>query len=81
MKTIILTVVALVFAGSITSCKKDYTCACSKTYTTSTGSTTYDDYSAYTYNDNRKRAEDRCNANNTQGKDLGGSYSINCHIK
>lgn len=81
MKNTILLVGALLFAAtSMVSCKKDYTCQCSKTYTSGSGTTTQN-YSIYTYKDNRKRAEDRCNDNTATGTDLGGNYSINCEIK
>ena len=81
MKNSILIVGALLFIGtSMVSCKKDYTCKCSKTYTSGSGSTT-SDYSVFTYNDNRKRAEDRCNANTATGADLRGDYSINCQVQ
>ncbi len=61
------------------SCKKDYVCKCSKTYTTGTGSST-SEHSIYTYRDTRGRAETRCNANTTTGKDFGGDYAINCQV-
>ncbi len=80
MKTIILAATALILAGTTTSCKKDYVCKCSKTYTTGSGSST-SDYSTYTYKENRKRAEDRCNENASTGTDLFGDYSINCAIQ
>ena len=81
MKNSILIVAALLFVGtSMVSCKKDYTCKCSKTYTSGNGTTT-SNYSIYTYNDNRKRAEDRCNANTTTSRDLGGDYTVNCAIQ
>lgn len=81
MKSITLLVGALLLAGtSLVSCKKDYTCECSKTYTSGSGTSTQD-YSVYTYKENRKRAEDRCNENTKTGSDLGGDYSINCQIK
>lgn len=79
-KTLSVAALFIVFATSLASCKKDYVCNCSKTYTS--GSTTVtSDYSSYTYKDTRSRAEDRCNANTTSGKDLLGNYSINCQIK
>ena len=65
---------------SMVSCKKDYTCKCAKTYTSGTGTST-NDYSVYTYKENRKRAEDRCNDNTKSGTDLFGNYSINCQIQ
>lgn len=71
----------LLFIGTTTtSCKKNYVCKCSKTYTSGTGSST-NDYSSYTYNENRKRAEDRCNENVNSGSDFWGDYSINCQIQ
>ncbi len=72
--------VILLIGTTMTSCKKDYVCECSKTYTTGSGTSTQD-YSTYTYNDSRKRAEDRCNANTATGSDFFGDYSINCDIK
>ncbi|MDQ3192912.1 MAG: hypothetical protein M3Q58_15075 [Bacteroidota bacterium] len=62
------------------SCKKEYTCKCSKTYTTGSGSST-NDYSVYTYKDDRVRAEERCNENTSSGSDIWGDYSINCQIQ
>ena len=79
-KTVLFAVAGLFLATSIISCKKDYTCKCTKTRTNGTSSTT-NDYSVYTYNENRKRAEDRCNDNTSSGSDLGGAYSINCQIQ
>ncbi len=78
--TILLTGALLLMGASMVSCKKDYTCQCSKTYTSGSGSSTQN-YSVYTYKDSHKRANDRCNANASQGTDLGGNYSINCEIK
>lgn len=81
MKKSILFAGALLFIGtSMVSCKKDYTCKCSKTYTTGSGTSTQN-YSVYTYNDNRKRAEERCNENASSGTDFWGDYSINCDIQ
>jgi hypothetical protein len=81
MKNSILVAGALLFMGtSMVSCKKDYTCRCQKTYTTGSGSST-ENYSIYTYDDTRKRAEDRCNDNTATGTDLGGTYSVNCEIQ
>lgn len=81
MKHSITLAAALLIIGScVTSCKKDYTCKCSKTYTSGTGTST-NDYSVYTYRENRKRAEDRCNDNVKTGSDLFGNYSINCQIQ
>lgn len=81
MKNTTLFIGALLLAGTtLVSCKKDYTCECSKTYTSGSGTSTHD-YSVYTYKENRKRAEDRCNENTKTGTDFGGAYSINCQIK
>jgi hypothetical protein len=79
-KTILIAGVLLFGATSFVSCKKDYTCKCAKTYTTRTGTST-SDYSVYTYDDTRKRAEDRCNDNTKSGSDIFGNYSINCQIQ
>jgi hypothetical protein len=75
----LLPAILLLATTFMVSCKKDYTCKCSKTYTTGSGSSTYN-YSMYTYNDIRPRAEERCNANTSSGTDLGGDYSVNCKI-
>jgi hypothetical protein len=81
MKKIIIAAGVLLCIGTTTtSCKKDYVCKCSKTYTSGSGTSTYE-YSNYTYRENRKRAEDRCNDNTTSGSDLYGEYSINCQIQ
>ena len=81
MKKIILVAGVLLVAGaSLTSCKKDYICKCSKTYTSGNGSST-SDYSTYTYRDDRKTAEDRCNQNTKSSTDVFGNYSINCQIQ
>ncbi len=77
MKKLILAAVVLIAIA--TSCKKDYVCSCSKTYTSGNGTYTAD-YSKYTYNDTKKRAVDRCNANESSSSDLYGNYSINCQI-
>jgi hypothetical protein len=70
----------LLIAVTSISCKKEYTCKCSKTYTSGTGTST-NDYSVYTYKDNRARAETRCNENTKSGTDIFGNYSINCQIQ
>ncbi len=81
MKKLIIAAGVLMFIGTMsTSCKKDYVCKCSKTYTSGSGTST-NDYSTYTYRENRKRAEDRCNDNAETGSDLFGDYSINCQIQ
>lgn len=79
-KIIIISSFVLLAAATLVACKKDYTCQCSKTYTTGNGTTT-SNYSIYTYKDTPNGATKRCNANNTQGSDLGGTYAINCVIK
>ena len=81
MKRSILGVAALLFIGtSMVSCKKDYRCQCTKTYTSGSGSST-SNYSVYTYDDTRRRAEERCNDNTSTGTDFGGNYSVNCAIE
>ncbi|MBA3971834.1 MAG: hypothetical protein H0X46_06750 [Bacteroidetes bacterium] len=81
MKKSILGIAALLFIGtSMVSCKKDYRCQCTKTYTSGTGSSS-SNYSVYTYDDTRRRAEERCNDNTSTGSDLGGNYSVNCAIE
>jgi len=81
MKTkILLAVIMLSAATTMMSCKKDYVCKCSKTYTTGNGTSTTN-YSQYTYKEDRKRAEDRCNDNTRSGSDIYGNYSINCQIQ
>lgn len=81
MKNLLLTACSLLLmATAFTSCKKDYTCQCSKTYTTGSGTNT-NNYSVYTYKENRARAEERCNENTKSGTDLFGNYSINCQIQ
>ena len=81
MKKSVLLVAALFIVGiSMSSCNKDYKCQCSKTYTTGNGSSTTN-YSNYTYNDNKVRANDRCKANEATSSDLFGNYSINCSIQ
>ena len=82
MKKIILAAGCLfIMAATTSSCKKDYTCKCTKTVTVGSTSTTTD-YSVYTYRENLKRAEDRCNDNDGSGTDiLGNTYTINCDIQ
>ncbi|MBP7810105.1 MAG: hypothetical protein KA163_12485 [Bacteroidia bacterium] len=81
MKKLMIAAGVLLFVGTTaTSCKKDYVCNCSKTYTSGSGTSTHD-YSTYTYKENRKRAEDRCNENTKSGSDFWGNYSINCQIQ
>jgi hypothetical protein len=70
----------MMMGSLMTSCKKDYVCKCSKTYTSGSGTYTKD-YSAYTYKDTRKRAEDRCNENTKSDSDIFGNYSVNCQIQ
>ena len=79
-KLVIAAGVLLCIGTTTTSCKKDYVCKCSKTYTSGSGTST-SDYSTYTYRENRKRAEDRCNENTKSSSDIFGDYSINCQIQ
>lgn len=71
----------VLFMTTMVSCKKDYVCKCSKTYTSGSGGTNTDNHSQYTFKDNRKRAEDRCNEQESTGSDLFGNYSIDCQIQ
>ncbi len=81
MKRVMIAVSGLFLIGTtMISCKKDYLCKCSKTYTSGTGTNTQD-YSRYTYKENRARAEQRCNENAKSGTDIFGNYSINCQIQ
>jgi len=81
MKNKILMVGALLFVGmTVVSCKQDYVCQCSKTYTSGSGTSTQN-YSVYTYHENRVRAEERCNDNAMSDTDFWGDYSINCQIQ
>ncbi len=80
MIKLIIAAGVLLCVGTTTSCKKDYVCQCSKTYTSGSGTSTHD-YSTYTYRENRKRAEDRCNDNTKSSSDLYGEYSVNCQIQ
>ena len=79
LKLAAVAILAIPLIGSITSCKKDYTCKCDKTYTGSGGSTT-SNYAVYTYKDNLPDAESKCDANEKTDSDLGGAYTINCRI-
>ena len=79
-KTILIAGLLFSVGVFMMSCKKDYTCKCSKTYTSGTGSNTQN-YSVYTYDDNKVTSDSRCNANENSGSDLGGNYSINCQIQ
>jgi hypothetical protein len=79
-KNILFAIVLFATSATMMSCKKDYKCECSKAYTTGSGTNTRD-YSEYTYTENRKRAEDRCNDNTKTGSDIFGDYSINCQIQ
>lgn len=80
MKKIILFATVLTTVTLMSSCKKEYLCKCSKTYTGSSGTNT-NEYSQYTFKENRKRAEDRCNEHVSSGSDIFGDYSINCQIQ
>lgn len=82
MKNVIkIAALAIIVCTGVTSCKKNYTCSCSKTYTKSDGSTyTYSD-GAYTFDDTKVRAAERCNAQEGSGSDLSGEYTRDCDIK
>jgi len=80
MKKNILFAAILTTVILMSSCKKEYLCKCSKTYTGNSGTST-SDYSQYTFKENRKRAEDRCNEHVSSGSDIFGDYSINCQIQ
>lgn len=80
MKKLIILVAALGLGATMSSCKKDYVCKCTKTYTGSSTTVTQDD-GQYTYKDTRPKADDRCNANEKTGSDLGGNYTRNCDIQ
>lgn len=78
--TILLSGAMLIMASSLMSCKKDYTCECTKTRTN--GSTTVSSKESVTiFKDNKKRATEKCNDNESNGSDVLGSYSIDCEIK
>lgn len=79
-KRILMGVAIFSTVAFMSSCKKDYVCKCSKTYTSGSGTNT-NDYSKYTYRENRKKAEDRCNDNTKSDTDIFGNYSINCQIQ
>ena len=79
MKNKIIVLGLAILATSLFSCKKDYTCKCSKIYTGSVGSVTVND-GTYTFKDNKVRAADKCNQQETTGSDLGGDYSRQCDI-
>jgi len=80
MKKLIIFAAAFVLSGATMSCKKDYLCKCTKTYTHSNGSTETEPDGQYTYRDTKPRAIDRCNSQETQGTDLGGSYTRDCEV-
>lgn len=80
MKKVVLFAAIIGAVSLMSSCKKEYLCKCSKTYTGSSSSNT-SNYSQYTFKENRKRAEDRCNEHASSGTDLFGDYSINCQIQ
>ena len=80
MKKVIILIAAMGVGVTMSSCKKDYVCKCTKTYTGTSTTVTQDD-GQYTYKDTRPKADDRCNANEKTGSDLGGSYTRNCDIQ
>jgi hypothetical protein len=80
MKKHSISMMALAIVASLLfSCKSEYTCECEKIYQDSTSSVAIDDGS-YILKDNRARAEDRCNAQESTGTDLRGDYSRQCRI-
>lgn len=80
MRNVLLVSTALLVGITMSSCKKDYSCECTKTYTNGT-TTVSSKESIRIYKDNKKRATERCNDNESSGTDLGGRYSIDCEIK
>ena len=80
MKNKIILLGLAIVATTMVSCKKDYTCKCSKIYTTSSGSTTKDD-GTYTFKDNKVKAEDKCNQQESTGSDINGDYARECDIE
>lgn len=79
MRHAIVTIALAIVAGGLFSCKSEYTCECEKIYQDSTRTVTYNDGS-YILKDNRARAEDRCNAQESTGTDIRGDYSRQCRI-
>ena len=79
MKRKMLSIALAIVALGLFSCKGEYTCECEKIYQDSTQTVTYDDGS-YILKDNRARAEDRCNAQESTGTDLRGDYSRQCKL-
>lgn len=78
--SILVTGAIIIMAASMMSCKKDYTCECTKTRTD--GSSTVSSKESVTiFKDNKKRATEKCNDNESNGSDLLGAYSIDCQIK
>jgi hypothetical protein len=79
MKNKILVIGLAIVATSMFSCKKDYTCKCSKIYSYSSGSVSVDD-GTYIFKDNKARAADNCNKQESTGTDILGDYSRQCDI-
>lgn len=79
MKNLAITTIAL-FALSLASCKKDYTCECTKTYTKG-GTTITNADGSYTFKDSRTKADSRCTDQESTGSDVAGDYVRNCDIK
>ena len=67
----------LIFAATLSSCKKNYTCTCTKAYS---GTSMYTSDVTYTYKDTKKNAEDKCQQNKTSGSDTYGNYEVTCNI-
>jgi len=80
MKNKLVLVGLAIVATTMFSCKKDYNCKCSKTYNNVLGTQTYDDGN-YVYKDNRVKAEDRCNKEESTGSDIMGDYTRTCDIQ
>ncbi|MES2565584.1 MAG: hypothetical protein V4565_01880 [Bacteroidota bacterium] len=80
MKRALFSILTLIIASCITSCKKDFTCSCSKIYKNSTGNNIRE-YSVKTYRDSRSGAEEKCKAQVESGSDDTGNYSLNCQIE
>lgn len=80
MKKIIILTAAVTLGVTFTSCKKDYICKCTKTYTGNSSTTTTDD-GQYTYKETKRKAIERCDANDKTSSDIFGNYARNCDIQ
>ncbi len=79
-RILLAVVVALGATTTMVSCKKDYTCKCTKTYTPTNGTQVITEDGVYVYKDKMTKAQERCDANESQGSDIGGSYVRNCDL-